>query len=352
MEKMLGTEWARPDRRTFLKGVVAAGALAAFGATTGCSASSDESSSSASSEGDGATSEYAQGTPVTYAADYLVSPDAEWEVVTIVEDSGLIEGMNFKDGVLWFIDVATSKIHRVENGEAITVYEDATHAAMPNGAKFIDDTTLLITDRAQGLCTFDTETLEYTVVQSEYEGSPFLGLNDLVLDGQGGAYFTDPGQSDCLTRDGSVYYVSYGDGSFSVERFATGIAYPNGITISPDGNYLYVAEFNTNSIICVPSKAYTEGKDTPYVLARLTGGHGPDGVLTDASGAIYAAHLHAGEVVAVDARGYEIASIRLPDSAGTQVSNVVIHDGYLYACEFGQGIIWRIAINAEPNPIA
>lgn len=345
------------DRRNFFKGAAVVGGVAALGMLSGCS--TDQGGSAAPAEGaaeggeqQAAASEYAQGAKVEYAPDYLVDPAAEWELVCNVPDQGLIEGMNFLNGELWFIDVAKSRILKVVDGEAEIVYEDANHAAMPNGAKFIDDHTMLITDRGQGLCTYDINTGEYTVRQSGYEGEKFLGLNDLVLDGQGGAYFTDPGQSDCLTRNGAVYYVNYGDGSYTVERFAEGIAYPNGITISPDAMYLYVAEFNMNQILCVPSKLYTDAKDTPYLLARLTGGHGPDGVLTDAAGNIYAAHLHAGEVVAVDSRGYEIASIRLPQDAGVLCSNVCIHEGYLYVCEFSKGNIWRIAINAEPNPIA
>ena len=74
--------------------------------------------------------------------------------------------------------------------------------------------------------------------------------------------------------------------------------------------------------------------------------------MTDASGIVYGAHLHAGEVVAVDAKGWPVAAIRLPENAGVLVSNLIIHDGYLYVCEFSQGNIWRIAIKAEPNPIA
>ena len=335
------------NRRDFFKGVALTGGVAAAGILIGCSEAAP-----AETKQNETRSEFAQAAPVSYADDYLVDPKTEWEKVCNVPESGLIEGMNFQGDVLWFIDVAKSKIQKVVNGEAVDVYVDGEHNAMPNGAKFIDDHTLLITDRAQGLCTFDINTNEYKVLRSDYNGVKFLGLNDLVLDGQGGAYFTDPGQSDYLSKDGAVYYVNYKEGDFAVEQFATGFAYPNGITISPDGNFLYVAEFNTNSIIVVPSKLYKEAKDTPYVLARLVGGHGPDGVLTDASGIVYGAHLHAGEVVAVDAKGWPVATIRLPENAGVLVSNLTIHDGYLYVCEFSQGNIWRIAINAEPNPIA
>lgn len=330
-----------------LKGAIAIIGLILIMTCAGCGSTNNDDSSGSKP----AQSENAQSAPMVYAEDALVDPRSEWEIVAKVPDSKLIEGMNFRDGELWFIDVGASKIQKVVDGQSVDIYVDETHGAMPNGAKFIDENTMLITDRAQGLCTYNVKTNEYKVHASEYEGTKFLGLNDLVLDGNGGAYFTDPGQSDYVTKNGCVYYVNYGDGSFAIEKIADGFAYPNGITISPDGKFLYVAEFNTNSIICVPSKTYTEGKDTPYVVARLSGGHGPDGVLTDMNGNIYSAHLNAGEVAVVDAQGYEVVNVRLPESASPLVSNVLINDGYLYVTEFGNGVIWRIPINAEPNPL-
>lgn len=348
----MSSEQRSIDRRGFIKGAAAFGLVAAASTMAACS--SESGAGSASSSGSGtSSSEFAQGKPVEYEAGVLVDPAAEWERVAVIEGTGIIEGMNWHDGTLWFIDVATSRIFRMNGEEVEVVYEDPEHKAMPNGAKFIDDDTILLCDRALGLCTYTLSTGAYEVKADSYQGEKFLGLNDLVLDGQGGAYFTDPGQSDYFNNVGSVYYVNYASGDYqNVEKIVGSAAYPNGITISPDGMFLYVAEFNTNSIILVPSKLYTDAKDTPYVFARLTGGHGPDGVLTDADGRVYAAHLDAREVAVVDSAGWPMPSIRLPESASIKVSNLLIAEGYLYVCDFGGFTIWRIPINAEPNPIA
>ena len=259
-----------------------------------------------------------------------------------MEDGGLIEGLNFsQDGTLWFIDVVKGRIHKVVDGEAVTVH-DNEGKSMPNGAKFIDGTTMLITDRSQGLCRYDTETGEYSVWVPN-----FNGLNDLVLDGQGGAYFTDPGQSDYFKRIGCVYYVKYDEGEPVLQLIQDGIAYPNGITLSPDGQFIYVAEFNTNSLVCIPSAAYTLGRATPYVFARMDGGHGPDGITVDADGNIYVAHLEAKEVLVFDKNGFQIERIPAPEDADIFVDNLCIHNGYLYICEFGSSNIYRIAVTAE-----
>lgn len=330
-------------------GLATAGALA-----TGCSgpdaSPESESNASGSASSDDAM---AQGKSMEYASDVLVDPSAKWEFVAKVDDSGILEGMNWHEGTLWFIDVASSRIFKMNGDDVEVVFEDPEHKAMPNGAKFIDSDTMLLCDRALGLCTYTLSTGVYEVKADSYQGEKFLGLNDLVLDGKGGAYFTDPGQSDYFNPVGSVFYVNYASGDYqAIEKIVGAAAYPNGITISPDGMFLYIAEFNTNSIILVPSKLYADAKDTPYVFARLTGGHGPDGVLTDAEGHVYAAHLNAKEVAVVDSAGWPMPSIRLPESATPLVSNLLIAEGYLYVCEFGGKTIWRIPIDAEPNPIA
>lgn len=168
-----------------------------------------------------------------------------------------------------------------------------------------------------------------------------------MLDGQGGAYFTDPGQSDYFKRIGCVYYVKYNEDEPALQLIQDGIAYPNGITLSPDGQFIYVAEFNTNSLVCIPSAAYTLGRATPYVFARMDGGHGPDGITVDADGNLYVAHLEAKEVLVFDKDGFQIERIPAPEDADIFVDNLCIHDGYLYICEFGSSNIYRIAVTAE-----
>ena len=212
------------NRRSFVKGLGLMGGVAAMGMIAGCSSEPATANDADPKE-----------QPQAEAQPSVLAEGASWELVAHVEDGGLIEGLNFsQDGTLWFIDVVKGRIHKVVDGEAVTVH-DNEGKSMPNGAKFIDGTTMLITDRSQGLCRYDTETGEYSVWVPNFNGTPFNGLNDLVLDGQGGAYFTDPGQSDYFKRIGCVYYVKYDEDEPALQLIQDGIAYPNGITLSPDG---------------------------------------------------------------------------------------------------------------------
>ena len=283
--------------------------------------------------------------PVTYPDDYIVPAGAEWEPYCHIEGGGVIEGLNFApDGsALWVIDPLNHNIYRIIDGEAETVFHD--ESAMPNGAKFIDDKTLLITDRARGLCKFDIETLEYTTYVPDFNGTPFLGPNDLALDGEGGAFFTDPGPSSYTNPNGQVFYIDdYFSDNPTLTLVESGIAYPNGIVLSPDHSLIYFAEWSSNSIICAPSPTVSTPVTT-YLMASLTGGHGPDGLTIDDQGNIYAAHVEAGEVVVIDPNGWTITVIRMPEGAGTYTDNLIIYDGYLYVCEFAQSIVWRIPVN-------
>ena len=322
-------------RRSFVKGALIGTGVAGASAIGGGIADAEESG-------------YAQAAPITYAENYLVDPSDEWELFATVEGALNIEGLNVLDGTIYAIDVLTHKIVRIEDGQGVTIYEDPEGVAMPNGARFIDDHTMLITDVAKGICTFDISTSEYVSHVQEFEGTPFNGPNDLVLDGKGGAYFTDPGSSSSVDPYGKVFHVSYGDGSYDLQLISEGIAFPNGITISPSGEHIYVAEFNRNQILRIPSLAYAQAApDSAWVFARFSGGHGPDGLMTDASGNVFAAHYQASEVIVVDPNGLTVAIIRLPESAGSSITNLMIHDGYLYACEAEQAAIWRIPINDE-----
>ncbi|MBR2521707.1 MAG: SMP-30/gluconolactonase/LRE family protein [Coriobacteriales bacterium] len=293
---------------------------------------------------------YKQSPKVKYPDDYLVSPDAEWELVAHADDCIVLEGINFVGDDLWLLDTGRGRILKVEGDRVVVALQ--CEKGMPNGMRPLDDHTILVADRILGLCTYDTITGEYEVRCTGLPDAPFIHIDDLVLDGRGGAYITDPGGSNYTNPFGRVFYVRYGDGSYECEEFLNGIAFPNGITLSPDGIFVYVAEFSSNTIICAPSKLYDDDKEAPYAFARLVGGIGPDGLITDKEGNIYAAHLHAGEVVAFDKKGWPIAEIRLPECAGVVNTNLCIHDGYLYTCELEKGDVWRIPIKAEQHQLS
>lgn len=70
---------------------------------------------------------------------------------------------------------------------------------------------------------------------------PLRSPNDIVLDGQGGFYFTDLGKRGDRRIDwSSVYWASLDGGE--IREVVHPIITPNGCGLSPDGTVLYVAE--------------------------------------------------------------------------------------------------------------
>lgn len=104
--------------------------------------------------------------------------------------------------------------------------------------------------------------------------------NDLVVDHDGGVYFT-------LTGQNQVIYVSP-HGKSSVATAA--VPSPNGITMSPDNKTLYVAAYRPKKIIALPIN--TPGQLGEAVeLATMNDGEalGADGMTIDRAGNVYCA---------------------------------------------------------------
>lgn len=76
---------------------------------------------------------------------------------------------------------------------------------------------------------------------------PLRAPNDIVLDGQGGFWFTDNGKTVGRQKDLTGVFHGRCDGSLCTEVMAP-MEGPNGIGLSPDGRTLYVAETPTGAL--------------------------------------------------------------------------------------------------------
>ena len=87
----------------------------------------------------------------------------------------------------------------------------------------------------------ELDTGKVTELYTACDGHALRGPNDLVFDASGGFWFTDHGKMRPRDRDrGGLYYAS-ADGS-SIREVLMPLDSPNGVSISPDGKRLYVAE--------------------------------------------------------------------------------------------------------------
>jgi gluconolactonase len=219
----------------------------------------------------------------------------------LVAESGAREGPSWDpfNGVLYF--VSGNNINRLTKDGKVEPFR--TDAPGANGS-LIDPQGRVLACEAGGRRVTRTEkdgTL--TVLADNYEGRKLNSPNDLSIDSKGRIYFTDPryGRMDTMEiKDESgqlvegVYRI---DAPGKITRILTHeVERPNGILVSADEKYLYVAD-NYNNRIGGARKLYrfdlrgdgTVAPNSRKVIFDWKSARGPDGFKMDRKGRFYVA---------------------------------------------------------------
>ncbi len=90
-----------------------------------------------------------------------------------------------------------------------------------NGLMYAGNGKLLACQMEGRLVRIDLKTKEVEVLADKYQDKPFNACNDLVIDKQGGIYFTDPrfGATNPWPQGTEAFYYRAADGT--VSRWAT-----------------------------------------------------------------------------------------------------------------------------------
>lgn len=260
-----------------------------------------------------------------------------------VHCDGFLEGPNFdRDGHLWSVDYKGGNIVEVVDGVCRVV---ANTGGMPNGSRFHPDGRLFIADARRGLLIFDPRDRSITVRAATVASKPIVGANDLVFDKAGGLYMTVVAGASALHPSGMVLYLRPGERS-QPQVVADGLAFPNGLTLSPDGTRLYVGLYAEKTILVLPPADRAPPYLTCWVFARTEGGIGPDGMMADARGRLWWANFGDGAISVAGATGRLIGRIALPAPSGPGTTNMTVHDGALYITEASHGDIWRLPLTS------
>ncbi len=151
------------------------------------------------------------------------------------------------DGRIYFSDIPNEKIHIFDpaTGEVSVAVENSGRA---NGLMFAPSGALLICEGGNRQLTRKLGA-EKTVLADRFGGKRLNSPNDVVLDGKGGIYFTDPrygDRSDMEMEVEGVYYVPRGG---ELQRVIDTMIRPNGLIFSPDKSILYVADNGAKTVI-------------------------------------------------------------------------------------------------------
>ena len=248
-------------------------------------------------------------------------PPAERDLPTAVarpwlkvsqEEPNDLEGVSFdRQGNLWFVEAAASRLHRVDmqTGEDRVVCTDPLRRGM-SATKHHRDGRVFIPSvgpdfRHGYVFTVNPDGSDLTVLR---EGPVF---DDLTFDRNGGYYYTHfvGSVSDPC---GEVAYVSPQGAVTPVLRHLAG---PNGVALSTDGSVLWVTETAAGRLLRANLAAdpVTLGP-TPCdytVCYRFTGSVGPDSCEVDADDNLYVALYGQGRVLVFNKRGYPIGQVLL-----------------------------------------
>lgn len=183
----------------------------------------------------------------------------------------------------------------------------------PNGHKVLADGTHLVCDASQhAMLRLAADGTMLEPASKECDGKPLRGPNDLTLDvPNGGFYFTDPGGSGIDNLIGTIHYVDCAGVTHLIDD---GLAFPNGIVLTPDGKKLLVAESQKNRIlqyeVTGPGKVGERKLFANLPTKEESSGqidNQPDGICLDAAGNLYVAHYGMKQVQVLDPSGKLVA---------------------------------------------
>ena len=292
---------------------------------------------------------------------------------TFIAEISPTESGLFLEGPVWhpehgllFTDIPGDRILKLEPDDTVSTWMTPTGEA--NGL-ILDLQGRLIAAEDVGRRVVRHEADgTVTVLADSYEGQRLNSPNDLTIDNAGRIYFTDPGYRNRDSKERLDASGEVVDGIYRID--APGeiamisehlVAYPNGLAVSPDNEFLYVADIGPepdgDGQIGILWR-FDLGGDGDIDPASQTVLHeweidsGPDGMAVDIDGNIYAAAGIADANSDDSAEGYTRGIVvfspdgtiihTIPIEGGGTVANVTFGDSSretLYITAGNQ--VWR-----------
>ena len=233
----------------------------------------------------------------------------------VMSGVALGESPRWHDGRLWFADWGAREVIALA---ADGTSEVMVHApSMPFCIDWLPDGHLLLVSGRDGLLLAQ-EPDGSLATYADLTGISRHPWNDIVVDGRGNTYVNTigfdfpggqfaPGFVALVTPDGAVRQV------------ADGLAFPNGMAVTPDNKTLIVAESYGERLTAFD--IVEDGSlSNPRVWASTPGDH-PDGICLDAESAVWYADVGSSRCVRV--------------REGGEVSQTVMLDRGCFACMLG-----------------
>lgn len=254
-----------------------------------------------------------------------------WEVIpreAVVERIGIAfdftEGPAwYTDGYLIFTDIPANKIYRWTGKKYRVFRKPSNHA---NGLLTEADGSVLACEHGSRSLTRYSPEGELTVLADRYKGKRFNSPNDLCKDSKGAVFFTDPPWGLPEGNDDPDKELPY-NGVFRLYRgeltlIDSTLSWPNGIALSPDEKYLYVANMENIKVngedeyqvfwmrYTLDEMGQVSEKTIFFSATDTSLPGGPDGMKVDSNGNLFL--TGPGGILVVDSSGTHLGTIGIP----------------------------------------
>src|SRR6266852_1968883 len=234
----------------------------------------------------------------------ILDPGKDWEVVS--QGHKFTEGPAVdRQGNVFFTDIPNKRIHKISTDGTVSIFKEDTGGV--NGLMFGPDSRLYACQNG------GKRIVAYAMDGTESVIAEGMGSNDLAVSSRGDIYFTDPGAK-------KVWFIDRAGAKRAVVQ--EGIAFPNGVRLSPDHALLNVADYANKwiwSFQVQPDGSLANGQAFHRLETDDDASAGPDGMTLDSEGHLYVATRLGVQIC--DQAGRVVGIINKPQPG--PISNVV-----------------------------
>ena len=246
-----------------------------------------------------------------------INPDFELELLD--NNCGFSEGPVWnKEGYYLFSDIPNNIICKIIPGKPRKVYlqnsgcTNEDEAELPrmmgsNGLAYDAENNLLICQHGDhSIAQYDGEKI--IPVITSYNNKKFNSPNDIIINDQGDIFFSDPPYGLKEQKLNAELYQPlagfYCWRNEELQLFCDKYQYPNGVCISPDGEFLYTCSNK-------PFEAFViEFHIKDLTQKRIVCKENSDGIKCDRYGNLYLCNKDG--IIIVDTKGKRMGLIQLP----------------------------------------
>jgi sugar lactone lactonase YvrE len=205
------------------------------------------------------------------------------EVQTLLTGLAFGESPRWHEDRLWFSNWGMQEVVAVDlDGKSEVIVRVPT--TIPFCIDWLPHGRLLVVSGREGLL-LRREPDGSLVTHADLSGLSDRGWNEIVVDGRGNAYINGGGFDFLAGEEFAPGIVALVTPDGSARQVADGIAFPNGMVVTPDNSTLIVAESYAKRLTAFDIAA--DGSlSNRRVWADLDGGF-PDGICLDADNAVW-----------------------------------------------------------------